>query len=191
MNSKFLLSAAALVGLVSALDTRSCTTVQPTTINRPSADYPNGHSIFGDQDFVVTREGSPAANTEVSIVTFDNIPAGATGCTLQVQWPNLGVDGFFAHGYPGQSEITVDVYSLTTPDTSGTLTFDDLPVPDTKVSQVNFPTTASPAFTTNLVSSTCSSSLSFLFEIDDFQGAPDSVEFTNRPGLGFSLIYNC
>ena len=190
MLSTLLLSAAAFVGIASALDTRACTVNQPTTINRPSSDDPSGHSTFGDLDFVVSRDSS-SSNTEVSIVTFDKIPAGATGCTLQVQWPALTVNGFFAHGYNGQSEITVDVYTLNTPDTNGTLTWDDLPVPDTKVSQVNFPTVTSPAFQTNLVSGTCSSSMSYLFEIDDFQSGPDSVEFTNRPALGFSLIYNC
>lgn len=190
MYSTLFFSTVALVGLSSALDTRSCTVQQPATINRPSTGSPNSHSIFGDLDFVVSRDSS-SDNTEASIVTFNSIPAGATGCTLQIQWPNLGVDGFFAHGYTGQSEITVDVFTLSTPDTKGNLTWDDLPMPDTKVSQVNFPTSKSPAFQTNLVSGSCSSSLSFLLEVDSFQGGPDNVEFTNRPGLGFSLLYNC
>ncbi|ERF69967.1 hypothetical protein EPUS_08778 [Endocarpon pusillum Z07020] len=66
---------------------RACTTIPPSNINilqRGDPNNPHNGLIFN-----IVRTGSPPRNEYISVVTFSNIPAGATGCMLSVQFPPL------------------------------------------------------------------------------------------------------
>jgi hypothetical protein len=174
-----------------ALLPRACTTIPPSSINilqKGDPSHPHNGLIFN-----LARGGNPPSNEYISVVTFTNIPPGATGCMLRVQFPPLQ--------YPNQITIgpanQADVWSVA-PDPNGLSTWNNPPARDQWVATTRFPEAKSETPTEGvLASNTCSPTMSFLFEQSDWQGG-GSVRFYNSAGgnsglppLGFSMVFNC
>lgn len=175
-----------------ALAPRACTTIPPSNINilqRGDPNNPHNGLIFN-----IARSGTPPRNEYIAVVTFSNIPAGATGCMLSAQFPPLR--------YPNQittgPAVQADVWSVA-PDRQGTSTWNNPPARREFVSTIRFPTEAGgPGLSTVLASNTCSETMSFLFEHSDWQQGGGSVYFFNTAGgnfgdrpIGFSMVFNC
>lgn len=194
----YLATTLALIGISSALPTatadaepdaaalvpRACTTVGPSHINVLQRSDPN--RPHRGNTFNLTRSGG--SNQAISVVTFANIPAGATGCMLRFDLPRLERPNQIASGEAIQS----DVWSVA-PDPNGVSTWNNPPARDQFVATTRFPTgTTESAFSTYLASNTCSPTMSFLFELSSWQQGAGSVVFDNNPGyLGFSMVFNC
>jgi len=169
------------------LTARTCTSANPSVIDVLDAAYPNAGST--GVTFSLARTGGPGTNTKKTAILFKDIPAGATGCMLKVEWPaNLDM---------GEGSNTANVF--TTEDFAGwTPSWNNPPRTLAQVSSTNFPTDYnSPAYWTYLYSSTCSPNMGFLFELADWQQGPGNINFIHKgqgykhSGAGFTLVYNC
>jgi len=170
---------------------RSCITLAPSKISilrKAYPDTPSTGSTFG-----LARTGGANSNTIESVVTFDYIPAGSTGCMLQPQYPPLASDNQIASGTGTQA----DVWS-TKPSGLGA-TWNNPPVKDQFIATTIFPTQKSTqVFKTILASNSCSPTMSFLFQLSDWQQGAGYVDFYNTLGgkqglhpIGFSMIFDC
>ncbi|KAL2869599.1 uncharacterized protein BJX67DRAFT_333499 [Aspergillus lucknowensis] len=190
----FILKSLAVSLLLSAaqaaptLTTRACATVTPSVIDVLRISTPDNASP--GQQFTLSRAGSPVSQTQKSALSFD-IPEGAIGCMLQIQIPVLTRDNQIASG-----DTQADIWT-TQPWTSSQLpTWRNPPQRDQFVSTFRFETqkTTTP-FQTVLHSNSCSTTMSYLVELSDWQGGEGSVDFYNSPGgsegIGFSMVYNC
>ncbi|MCJ1361018.1 hypothetical protein MMC16_000114 [Acarospora aff. strigata] len=170
---------------------RACSTLGPSNINVLRKAFPDAPST--GQTFELARTGGPNSNTIKSGVTFEHIPAGATGCMLQIEFPPLTSDNQIASGTGTQA----DVWS-TSPAGPG-VTWNNPPVKNQFVATTIFPTgKTTQGFKTILASNSCSPTMSFLFELSDWQQGAGSVKFYNSLGgkqglqpIGFSMIFNC
>jgi hypothetical protein len=161
---------------------RACTTKLPHPIDVLDKTTPNKH-LDGS---VFRLERTDSVNDVSSVVTFKNIPAGSTGCTLAVIIPPH-TPGQIATGTATQA----DVWTVAA-DPKGTSTWNKQPEKKSVVSTVIFPAPGSTeTFATNLWAGNCDSTLSFLFELSNWQQGNGSVSFINSETKGFSLIYDC
>ncbi|KAE8372209.1 hypothetical protein BDV26DRAFT_286145 [Aspergillus bertholletiae] len=183
-----LFSAANAVPTPAELLPRACTTVAPSYINILDAANPN--TPYPGQQFTLERGGSPLSDNKISVVTFANLPAGATGCQLAIELPPLSKDQIA----PG--DIQADVRNSSPVVDSSVPTYNNPPQKGNIVSTYIFPegpTTQSAK--TILVSNTCSTTMSWLVQLSEWQTTGGSVNFANTAGnggnIGFSLIYNC
>ncbi|KAF7589822.1 hypothetical protein BBP40_003632 [Aspergillus hancockii] len=173
---------------------RACTTRAPSVIDILKDSTPNTASI--GQQFTLERTRSPPGdpnaplkNTQLSALTFTNIPAGATGCRLEVAFPPLSANSI-ANG-----DTQAEIWSTDPWDTNSTPTFNNPPKKREMVGTYRFPTAANDqAVHTVIASNTCSGTMSWLAYLSDWQQGTGSVNFGNRLDihhLGFSLVFNC
>jgi hypothetical protein len=206
MLASILLLATSLLSLTSALPTatadpdaspadlvrRTCATLGPSIIDileKGDPDQPHNGQVFN-----LARAGGQGSNQFISVVTFNYIPAGATGCMLKVQYPPFQYPNEIATGDATQA----DVWSVA-PDPAGVSTWNNPPALNQFVATTIFPEAASTEpFETILMSNSCSPTMSFLFEQSDWQQGGGSVQFYNTLGgkqglvpLGFSMIFDC
>jgi hypothetical protein len=184
---------------------RACSTVGTANISKLNKTQPNDY--LNGQQFVLQRTGGPNSNTIKSVVSFSYIPPGATGCMLQINIPQLPIRNEpvpIASGTGVQS----DVWLITNPPRDSPYdnsyiyeySWNKPPVKSQFVSTTPFPT-GSPTdgpYKTFLWSGTCKQTLSFQFELSDWQQGSGDVHFYNTLGgksglvpIGFSMVYNC
>jgi len=169
---------------------RACSTLGPS-LNVLHKATPDTSSL--GPTFELARTGGPNSNTIKTVVTFNYIPAGATGCMLQLQFPPLTSDNQIASGTGTQA----DVWSTKPADPGAT--WNHPPVKDQFVATTIFPTQKNAqGFKTILASNSCSPTMSFLFELSDWQQGAGHVKFDNSLGgkqglqpIGLSMIFNC
>ncbi|PYH92413.1 hypothetical protein BO71DRAFT_400572 [Aspergillus ellipticus CBS 707.79] len=166
---------------------RACTTIAPTIIDILDVSTPNTPSP--GQHFSLAR--TPNTNTRVSAITFNNIPAGATGCMLEIDIPALAQDNQIASG-----DSQADIWTTSPWDSSSLPTWNNQPALREMVSTFTFPTQKNTnPFHTVLASNTCSSTMSFLARLSTWQTHEGHVDFQNLIGganpIGWSLVYNC
>ncbi|PYI33554.1 hypothetical protein BO86DRAFT_392332 [Aspergillus japonicus CBS 114.51] len=167
---------------------RACTTILPSSIDVLDSAHPNTANV--GQRFTLRRSGSPGSsvtNKKISAFTFTDIPAGATGCTLQVNVPPLTTANQIAWGSNQAEFWTTNAWTA-----ANAPTWSNPPTRGQMVSTFQFPTGVTTTSTQqNLASNTCSNTMSFLALLSDWQGAEGQVDFTQGADLGFKLIYNC
>ncbi|KAH7116821.1 hypothetical protein B0J11DRAFT_101645 [Dendryphion nanum] len=139
------------------LERRACSVAYPRTIGFP-INY-------------VIKQDAGKTNSVEPVINFDNIPAGAYGCQLEVNFPA---------GYPIQSSgsTSVNVWSESGASKGslfGTVTFTSSPVAPTK-------------YVIN--SATCASLLSYRLSIAS-DTLPGSVAFADTKEAGITVTYNC
>jgi hypothetical protein len=141
------------------------------------------------------RTGGPGSTAVRTGFSFNNLPANATGCMLQFEYPSVWLKDLFATG-----ANNFDVFASETPIAYGTSW-------DTQPGKAGFLTSGNVAewitteeFKTNLWStSSCGPGLSFIIELSDWQQDYGRIEmlnggFTSMPiaiNSGFSIIYYC
>ncbi|RAL09389.1 uncharacterized protein BO97DRAFT_407739 [Aspergillus homomorphus CBS 101889] len=164
---------------------RACTTILPSSIDVLDSANPNTANV--GQRFTLRRSGSPASNNKISAFTFTNIPAGATGCTLQVNVPALTTANQIAWGSNQAEFWTTNAWTA-----ANAPTWNNPPTRGQMVSTFQFPTGVTTTPTQqNLASNTCSNTMSFLALLSDWQSGAGQVDFMQGADLGFKLIYNC
>lgn len=183
-----LFSTATAVPTPAELLPRTCTTQAPSIINTLDAANPN--TPYSGQQFTLQRSGSPLIDNKISVLTFSNIPAGATGCRLEIELPKL------SQGQIAPSDTQADIWSADPVDGSSPPTYNNPPHKREMVSTYIFPKgpTAKSAHTV-LASNTCSTTMSWLVQLSEWQTLAGSVNFQNSIGngadIGFTLVYNC
>lgn len=183
-----LFSTAIAVPAPTELLPRACTTLAPAVINILDAANPN--TPYSGQQFTLERSGSPLVDNKISVLTFNNIPAGATGCRLEIELPPLS-DGQIA-----PSDTQADVWSADPVDGSSFPTYNHPPHKREMVATYIFPKGPTTKSThTVLASNTCSTTMSWLVQLSEWQSSAGSVNFQNSVGngadIGFMLVYNC
>ena len=165
------------------LHRRTCTTIQPASIDVLSSSSPNTPSL-GTQ-FILSRENG--VDNIISTITF-NVPTGSTGCMINILIPELTVANEIASGTATQADVwTVQPWTTSSPPT-----FNNPPVKNQFVSTTIFPTdTTTSSYSTVLESNSCSPVMSFLFQLSTWQQGSGFVDFTNSPSIGFSLTFDC
>ncbi|KAE8353850.1 hypothetical protein BDV28DRAFT_164669 [Aspergillus coremiiformis] len=183
-----LFSAATAVPTPSELLPRACTTIAPSIIHTLDAANPNTPSP--GQEVALERIGAPLKNNKLSALTFTNIPAGSTGCRLEIEFPPL-TDGQIA---PGDTQA--DIWSTDPWDSNSLPTYSHQPHKKEMVATYIFskgPTANSTH--TVLASNSCSSTMSWMALLSEWQSSPGNVHFRNSVGngqnLGFMLVFNC
>ncbi|KAB8068304.1 hypothetical protein BDV29DRAFT_195757 [Aspergillus leporis] len=166
---------------------RACTTRAPSVIDILKDTTPNTASI--GQYFNLERTSSPLKNTKLSALTFNNIPAGATGCRLEVAFPPLGPNSI------ATGDVQAEFWSTDPWNVNTAPTFNNPPRKREMVGTYRFPTAANDQSThTVIASNTCSETMSWLAYLSDWQQNAGSVAFNNRldiQNMGFSLVFNC
>ena len=178
---------------------RACTKLAPSVINWLDEAAPDFH--LDGNEFHIDHLTEPGYDS-VSIVTFTDIPEGATGCMLSLEVPVLVESDVIASGQATQA----DVYTIT-PDNPPNATWNNQPQKLTKVAEtIPFPTdTTDASFSTVLYSDSCRPDMSFLFEVSQWQIDADmsgEVGFANEMTLkylqgqdtgvvGFYMEYDC
>lgn len=161
---------------------RACTTLLPSVVDaldKSDPDTPNNYGAF-------RLQRQSGVNSVDTVLSFTDIPAGATGCQLRVLFPPHN-PGQIAYG----DAVQADVWTAA-PDPTGTSTWNHPPAKDQLVATVNFPTVGSTeTFETILWAGTCAQTLTFFFELSNWQPGSGSVSFLNSATEGFSLVYNC
>ncbi|KAB8278129.1 hypothetical protein BDV30DRAFT_204157 [Aspergillus minisclerotigenes] len=183
-----LFSTAIAVPTPTELLPRACTTLAPAVINTLDAANPN--TPYSGQQFTLERSGSPLIDNKISVLTFSKIPAGATGCRLEIELPPLS-DGQIA-----PSNTQADVWSADPGDGSSLPTYNHPPHKREMVATYIFPKGPTTKAThTVLASNTCSTTMSWLVQLSEWQSSAGSVNFQNSVGngadIGFMLVYNC
>lgn len=186
---------------VGELAPRACTTANVFNIaklNKATPDTTENSSYFR-----LRREGGPNSNTIKSVISFTYIPPGATGCMLQIDIPRL--PNYYNQNPIANGSSQADVWTVKNPPRENPYeygyifeyTWNNPPVKDQFVATTIFPTESpSEPFKTYLWSGTCQQTMSFLFELSDWQQGPGHVGFYNTWGskytpIGFQLVYNC
>jgi hypothetical protein len=187
------------------LSPRACSTVGPSNISRLTKSTPNDY--LNGLLFALHRNGGANSNTIKSVVSFSYIPAGATGCMLEIDIPKLptqNTPGPIASGTGTQS----DVWLLTNPPRDNPYdngfiyqySWNNPPVKSQFVSTTIFPvgTPTDGPYKTYMWSGTCKQTLSFQFELSDWQQGSGDVNFYTSMGgksgltpIGFKMVYNC
>ncbi|KAE8149873.1 hypothetical protein BDV25DRAFT_172543 [Aspergillus avenaceus] len=183
-----LLSAVTAVPTPSELLPRACTTLAPSAIDILDASTPSSPNT-GTQ-FQLERTSS-RQNVKISALTFNNIPAGSTGCRLEIEFPPLTRSNEVAHGANGAQVWSTDPWEASSPPT-----WSQQPNKREMVGTYNFPTaqTQAPSHTV-IASNSCSSTMSWLVELADWQQTEGGVDFQNSVNgiekTGFMLVFNC
>jgi hypothetical protein len=186
---------------VGELAPRACTTANVNNISKLSKATPN--DPFNSSLFKLHRNGGANSNTIKSVVTFTDIPQGATGCMLQIDLPQLPTQSIPTPIASGSSQS--DVWLIKNPAQANPAdygyiyqyTWNKPPIKDQFVSTTIFPTSSpSDAYKTYMWSGTCKQVMSFQFELSDWQQGSGDVNFYNFFGgkytpIGFQLVYNC
>jgi len=165
---------------------RACTTVTPSWVDILDKAYPNQGNT--GSKFALTRTGGPGTNTRKTAFIFQNIPAGSTGCMLQIEWP-AGSD--FGDGSNTANLFTTEDFHTWTP------TWNHQPKTIAQVASTNLPTDKnSDAFKTILYADSCKPNMGFLLELAEWQQQAGDFSFTQKgwgydTKIGFSMIYNC
>ncbi|KAL9110885.1 MAG: hypothetical protein Q9227_004685 [Pyrenula ochraceoflavens] len=92
---------------------RACGTLGPNVIDILERGDPN--NPHDGQTFNLARVGTPPRNDFISVVSFNYIPAGATGCQLVWQYPPFQYPNQIATGPATQADVW-----LVSPDPTGT-----------------------------------------------------------------------
>lgn len=208
--SRWMALFATIVSIASAVPTpaelapRACSTVGPVNISKLDKSAPDSKN--NGLVFALHRNGGANSNTVKAVVSFSFIPPGATGCMLQIDLPRLPTQnnpGPIASGTGTQS----DVWLLKNPPVSNPYdysfvydyTWNHPPQKNQFVSTTIFPTgIPTDPYKTFMWSGTCQQTMSFQFELSDWQQGSGDVNFFNTLGgkvgltpIGFSMIYNC
>jgi hypothetical protein len=146
------------------------------------------------QQFTVSRAGYPPYNTQISALTFNYIPASATGCMLEIDIPALAQANQIAEG-----ATQVDIWTTDPWDYYSLPTYNKPPKKREMVGTYIFPTQPTSAETKTIIASnTCSDTMSFLVELSGWQTQSGSVSFYNTLGgkqgivpIGFRMVFNC
>jgi hypothetical protein len=163
---------------------RACTNQWPDVVETFSQAAPTTSETG---TLRLARSDGPGSNTLKAGITFHNIPAGATGCMLNLAIPPVSSPNQFAIG-----SNTFDVRGVSSPIES-TTNWNTIPPTTTLWATMNMPEgiQTSP-FQTVLVSTRCSSTMSFLLQLSDWQQGAGQVWISQEPTqYGFWLTYNC
>ncbi|RHZ69174.1 hypothetical protein CDV55_107302 [Aspergillus turcosus] len=171
---------------------RACGTLGPSVIDVLRVSTPDNASP--GQQFTVSRAGYPPYNTQIAALTFNYIPAGATGCMLEIDIPALAQANQIAEG-----ATQVDVWTTDPWDWNSLPTYNKPPKKREMVGTYIFPTQPTTEETKTIIASnTCSDPMSFLVELSGWQTQSGSVNFYNTLGgkqgivpIGFRMIFNC
>lgn len=173
---------------------RACGTQGPNIIDLLKKSSPD--TAFPGQRFTLQRTGGPPYTDTISAaITFNLIPAGATGCMLQIEIPPFATDNAIANGTATQADVS----------TTQPWSFNNEPTwnhPAAKIALVSttiFPTQRSTTgYKTILTSNSCSPIMSYVFELSGWQQGAGNVDFVDTQGgkqglvpIGFTMIYNC
>lgn len=170
-----------------SLAPRARTTIPPTLID--IMDVSNSNTAYLGNAFTIQRRSGQ--NNLISTFTFANIPGGATGCSLAIEFPSTQRGDQIGFG----PSVTVDIWS-TDPwspyGERGYPTYSNQPRKDQLVGTINIPTTQSQTpFKTIVASNTCSPTMSWLAEYSTWQQGGGAAYWYNSPGyVGFSLIFD-
>lgn len=141
------------------LVSRACTTIQPSFISYLDSAHPN--QANSGLHYRLSRTGGPSSNKITTIMRFDGIPAGSTGCMLQYAYP--------ANKALGTGATQANLYGTKDPVSSAN-NWNNKPVKTTKWASLEFPNYKSQdPFKTVLMSNTCQQSVSFMLELSDWQ----------------------
>ncbi|EAU32754.1 predicted protein [Aspergillus terreus NIH2624] len=171
---------------------RACGTLGPSVIDVLRVSTPDNASP--GQQFTVSRAGYPPYNTQISALTFNYIPASATGCMLEIDIPALAQANQIAEG-----ATQVDIWTTDPWDYYSLPTYNKPPKKREMVGTYIFPTQPTSAETKTIIASnTCSDTMSFLVELSGWQTQSGSVSFYNTLGgkqgivpIGFRMVFNC
>ncbi|KAL1966599.1 hypothetical protein VTN77DRAFT_4010 [Rasamsonia byssochlamydoides] len=120
-------------------------------------------------------------------ITFNDVLANGTGCMLNIAIPQVTQTGEFAGG-----SNTFDVWRVSSPITNST-TWNTIPSRTTMWATMNMPidVTTGP-FQTVLMSDTCNETMSFYFQLSDWQQQAGFVRILQEDmEYGFWLTYGC
>lgn len=161
---------------------RTCTTIYPTSsnyilnANYPTSVYPSGNTVK------LAKEAGQSLST---LLQFNNIPSGSYGCQVNVAFPS-GVTF-------GTGSTAVNVYTNPVPLPAGGPTYSN-PKPNSGI----FGTTTLQSPQKSTVNTHCPEStdngvLALTVAYPDWVSdqTTNSLEFTNAPGNGFYMTYNC
>jgi hypothetical protein len=171
---------------------RACGTLGPSVIDVLRVSTPDNASP--GQQFTVSRAGYPPYNTQISAITFNYIPQGATGCMLEIDIPVLTQPNQIAEG-----ATQVDIWTTDPWDWHSLPTYNRPPKRREMVGTYIFPTQPTTEESKRIIASnTCSDTMSFLVELSNWQTQSGSVNFYNTLGgkqgivpIGFRMIFNC
>ena len=183
-------------------DCRKQPLINVSKLNKAAPD-----EYFNGPQFTLNRTGGPNSNTIKSVVSFSYIPVDATGCMLEIDLPKLPMNYWQTETIAGGAS-QADVWLIKQPAgyTPGQnyyvyeWSWNKPPVKDQFVSTVIFPTTnpTDGPYKTYLWSGKCSPTMSFQFELSDWQQGAGWVNFYSTPGgkltlvpIGFNMVYNC
>ena len=198
LASLCLLAAMPLAMALPSVQPRACTKITPSSIYWVNQDAPD-YDTPGNE-FHISHLTTPGYDS-FSIVTFTDIPEGATGCMLEMEIPVLVEPEVIANG-PGTQ---LDVYTIT-PDNPTAVSWNNQDFTrETKVAEtIPFPTgTTTSEFQTVLYSDSCRPAMSFLFQQSAYESNEyGEVGFANEESLvyiqgkdtgpvGFYMVYNC
>ncbi|EEH40727.1 hypothetical protein PAAG_02703 [Paracoccidioides lutzii Pb01] len=168
---------------------RSCQTAAPKIFalldeNRPKDFIPR------KDFFAFSRQSKSPHNDLLATFSFE-LPPGATGCMLQIQWPAL--DFAISSGPSETAEVwKVQPWGAHVP---GSIkpSFANQPELDQMVGTVNFfPGPQTSPYKTIVASDSCKPTMSFLVKFADWQQGGGFVKFHNKlDQIGWSMIYNC
>ncbi|PGH34503.1 hypothetical protein GX50_02686 [[Emmonsia] crescens] len=171
-----------------SLAPRARPTIPPTLIDIMDASNP--HTAYLGNAFTIQRMGGTGLNNLISTFTFANIPGGATGCSLAIEFPPTQRDNQIGFG----PSVTVDIWSTDpwSPYGPAYPTYYSQPRKNQLVGTINIPITRTQTpFKTIVASNTCSPTMSWLAEYSTWQQGDGAAYWYNSPGyVGFSLIFD-
>lgn len=160
---------------------RACTTIQPSFISYLDSAHPN--QANSGLHYRLSPTGGSGSNKITTVMRFDSIPAGSTGCMFQYAYP--------ANKALGTGATQADLFGTKDPVSSAN-NWNNKPVKTTKWASLEFPNyKIQGPFKTVLMSNTCQESVSFLLELSDWQQQAGNVDFYQQAGEGFEMVYNC
>lgn len=154
----------------------------------------------------LNRTGGANSNTIKAVVSFGDIPLGATGCMLEIDIPKLPANNVYEPIAGGDSQADVWLIKQPAGYTPAEYwyvyewSWNKPPVKDQFVSTVIFPTTnpTDGPLKRYLWSGTCSPTMSFQFELSDWQQGAGWVNYFTSVGgkltttpINFNMVYNC
>ena len=182
-----LATAASLAGAFPAaepISKRACTLRYPNFPISFTSTSPDTNTL--DTTLTLARTGGPGSNTGKAGLTFSGIPAGATGCALHYALPPVTTPDQFATG-----ANNVDVFGADGP-ILRTTTWNNQPHTTTKYASIQVPEYVTDRYETILLATTCNATLSFLFQLSDWQQNAGTVHIPQNPtASGFWLTYDC
>jgi hypothetical protein len=162
---------------------RSCTIQFPDV----AVTFSQLSPVSSDPGILMARTGGPGTNDIKAGITFNGIPAGATGCMLSFALPPVTSPNEFAVG-----ANNFDVFGVSAPITTST-DWNNQPSTTTKWASMDVPEwVQTQPFQTVLMSDTCSPTMSFLLQLSDWQQQAGQVAIpVDGVTSGFWMTYNC